>query len=112
MATRRIVALAEAAARKSEWVWLVGAVVYKGSKILAVGTNDHLRTHPKSWHEFKSRHAEFNAIIQVDRQDLKGASIYVSRLGRDGLIHNAKPCPACEKMLAWAEIRHVEWSTD
>lgn len=112
MATRRIINLAAQAALRSEWKWRVGAVVYKGSKILAVGTNSSLKTSPQSWHEFKSRHAEFNALIKVRREELKGSSIFVYRIGRDGQTHMAKPCKFCEKMLAWAEIKRVEWSVD
>ena len=112
MATRRIVALAEAAALRSSWQWKVGAVIYRGSVILSIGTNDHLKTSPRSWHQFNARHAEFNAISKLSEYSLKGASIYVHRVGRDGLTHNAKPCPACEKMLAWSEIKRVEWSED
>lgn len=71
-----------------------------------------MKTSPKSFHEFKSRHAEFNALIKVRNEDRKGASIFVFRIGRDGLTHNAKPCGACEKMLAWAEIKRIDWSID
>lgn len=112
MATRRIINLATQSALRSEWVWRVGAVIYNGSTILSVGTNDWMKTSPKSWHDFKSRHAEFNALIKVERSRLKGSSIYVHRIGRDLLTHNAKPCGACEKMLAWAGIKRVEWSID
>lgn len=112
MATRRIINLAAQAALRSEWKWRVGCVIYRGSKILAIGTNSSLKTSPKSWHNFKSRHAEFNALIKVNRLLWKGSSIFVYRIGRDGNKHMAKPCYACERMLAWAEIRRVEWSTD
>ena len=112
MATRRIVALAEAAALRSSWQWKVGCVIYKGSRILGVGTNSHLRTSPRSFHPHKARHAEFNALIQVPISDLKGSSLYVYRVGRDGLQHNSKPCEACQKMIIWAEIKKVEWSQD
>lgn len=112
MATNRIMNLAAQAALRSQWVWRVGAVLYRGSRILSVASNDHLKTHPDSFHEFKSRHAEFNALTKVHRSLWKGSSIFVYRLGRDGQRHMAKPCPACQKMLAWAEIKRIEWSVD
>lgn len=112
MATNRIVALAKAAASRSTERWKVGAVVYRGSRILGTGTNDLIKTAPQSFHAYKTRHAEFNALVKIPYSLRKGANIYVHRIGRDGLTHMAKPCPACEKMLEWAEIRHVEWSED
>lgn len=112
MATRRIINLAAQAALRSEWKWRVGAVIYSGSRVLAIGTNSSIKTSPKSWHDFKSRHAEFNALIKVDRSLWNRSSIYVYRIGRDGNRHMAKPCGACEKMLAWAGIRRVEWTTE
>ena len=118
--TNRIVSIARKAALRSRDRYNVGAVVYRGSRILGVGTNDMLKTSPLSFHAFKSRHAEFNAIrravgtdaFNVGRREcrISGASIYVHRVGRDGLDHCAKPCEACQKMIAWAEIKNVEWS--
>lgn len=112
MATRRIINLAAQAALRSDDRWRVGCVIYRGSRILAVGTNDMYKTSPRSFHDFKSRHAEFNALTRVDKSLWKGSSVFVYRIGRDRQTHMAKPCPACQKMLEWAEIRHVEWSVD
>lgn len=112
MATKRIINLAAQAALRCEDRWRVSAVLYTGSRILSVATNDMMKTSPKSFHEFKTRHAEFNALISVDKSLWKGSRMFVYRLGRDGNRHMAKPCPACQKMLAWAEIKRVEWTTD
>jgi len=110
--TNRIRALAKSAALKSKSKYRVGCVIYSGSKVLAIGTNDMTKTSPKSWHPFQSRHAEFNAILKVKRRDLPGCSIYVHRIGRDGLTHNAKPCPHCQDMILWAGLKRVSWSED
>lgn len=112
MATKRIIALAKAAALKSPFRWKVGAVAYSGSRILGIGVNDMLKTSPSSFHPFKTRHAEFNALYKIPKPDRRGISLYVHRVGRDGLDHNAKPCSACQKMIAWSEVRNVEWSVD
>ena len=71
-----------------------------------------LKTSPHSFHPYKSRHAEFNALTRVAKSKWKGASLYVHRVGRDNIVHMAKPCEACEKMLAWAGIKDIEWSVD
>ena len=112
MPTKRILSLAKRAALNSTTQWKVGAVVYRGSRILGVGTNDMVRTAPQSPHPYKTRHAEFNALGDVEQAEWRSASIYVHRVGRDGKTHNSRPCQFCAKMLALAELRRIEWSED
>lgn len=44
-------------------------------------------------------HAEANALLYCDREDLRGATLYVTR----------KPCYACEKLIQAAGITEVWW---
>lgn len=112
MPTKRITRLAIAAAMRSPARWKVGAVAYRGSTVLGIGTNDMVKTSPHSPHAYGTRHAEFNALHRIPRFERKSVSIYVHRIGRDGLTHMAKPCEACARMLAWSEVKHIEWSED
>ncbi len=108
--TRRIVKLAERAALKSPSDFRIGAVLYKGNRVLGIGFNDMSKTHPKSrTMEFK-RHAELAALLRADPREVKGSSIYVHRLRWDGFVGLAKPCKYCLSMLLDAGVRHIAWS--
>lgn len=45
-------------------------------------------------------HAEANAIIHGDRDDMRGATIYMTP---------GSPCPGCSKLIAGAGIARVVW---
>lgn len=111
-----IIELAMDEARQSPHRFKVGAVVYDRAYRIGWGHNEHRKTHPKSFHPFKSIHAEFAAIMHGigtnGRDSVSNASIYVHRLKLDGSSGLAKPCEWCMKMLAQAGIRDIHWSLD
>ena len=115
---RGIVELAIDEARKSPHRFRVGAVVYLRDHRLGWGHNEHLKTHTKSPHPFKSIHAEFAAILRAvsssgrDVLSDRGVSIYVHRLKLDNSSGIAKPCEWCQKMLDQAGIRNIYWSNN
>ena len=47
-------------------------------------------------------HAEANALLYCDREDLIGATIYITR----------PPCFDCQKLIAAAGIEAVVWPSD
>ena len=110
----QIVKKAVGCARHSIYRFRLGAVVYDKSNILGMGWNDAIKTHPKSPTPYKTRCAEFNAILDsVDGwgyRMLRGASIYVHRLRKDGSPGLAKPCRYCEVLITWSGIKNVEYS--
>ncbi len=57
-------------------------------------------------------HAEMDAIIGTEFDDLKGCDAYVYRGGFKGEPRMAKPCPTCEDALRWCGIRRVYFSID
>ena len=93
----------------------LGAVVAIGNSILSVGWNKD-KTHPKSPHAWKHVHAEMDAIIKAGK-NCEGADLYVARIGRDGTLRNAKPCPACMSLILASGLHKVHftdnggWST-
>lgn len=113
---RGIIELAIAEARKSPHRFRVGAVIYLRDYRLGWGHNEHLKTHTKSPHPFKSIHAEFAATLRavsscgVESLGDKGVSIYVHRLRLDNSQGLAKPCIWCQKMLSQAGIKNIYWS--
>lgn len=117
--TSRIVALAIREAKTSRSKFRVGAVVFRGSRILGLGFNSMATTHPKSPHPYKSVHAEFDAVLSAVHNFnsgfgwndiLHGTDIYIHRLKADDTPGLAKPCVYCYRMLGMAGIRKIGYS--
>lgn len=103
------------------------AVIYKGSRILAIGYNSD-KTEPTyyrcvhqhniagmydicpGWHSFK-RHAEVDAIKRCPKKHLKGASMYIFRTKKDGQDAMAKPCAVCAQILQNNGIYNIKYSS-
>lgn len=91
----------------------LGAVIVKGSRILAVGYNS-LR--PSSLLGTHTLHAEAAAVLKLLKarrlSDLAGAEMYVTRFTRGGSVGLSKPCIHCRSLLASVGIRTVYYTTD
>ena len=101
-------------ARKSEQnPYKVGAVVARGRRIISAGFNQ-TKTHPFTLKLRNSMitclHAEMHACLGVDENSLRGASIYVVRLRRDGTLSMAKPCEACTQMLSKLGVKKAYYT--
>lgn len=88
----------------------LGAVIASRKEILATGWNKD-KTHPRSTHEWKYIHAEMDAIMKAGGR-CDGAEIYVARIGRDGVLRNAKPCPACMSLIVASGIRKIHFTNN
>ena len=95
----------------------VGAVIVRGNRVLAVGCNRIGFCHWLPNRPYpESVHAEQQAILQLlktRRQDeLIGATIYVSRVGRNGRCRLARPCKICTNLIRSVGIGRVVFTTD
>ena len=92
------------------------AIIYdKRGKILSVGKNSYVKTHPKMA-EFAAKmgepykqfiHAEIDAIIRC--KDLtKAYKISVFRIMKDGSYGMAKPCNICSHAIKESGIKVIE----
>ncbi len=88
-----------------------GSVIARGREILGVGSNDVLKTHPKSTTIHGHIHAELSAILNA-RCDVSGTTLYVFRAGRKESPLLAKPCKSCQALLIKQGIRYVCYSVD
>jgi cytidine deaminase len=95
----------------------VGSVIYGTQRTpIGWGYNKADKTHPASWHPFKSIHSEFAAFLVAFRRlgdrDMKHLSIYTHRLMKDGTPGLAKPCPWCKEMLVKVGFKekNIYWS--
>ena len=89
----------------------MGAVITKGSRVLSSATNQtrYSRDANANW---ESTHAEEAAIIRILRQpnglkQLAGATIYVTRIKKDGSCGLAKPCNNCQRLIDSVGIKKV-----
>jgi len=102
------------AATDSEYKIQVGSVIFDGKKILSVGCNgirNHRKLHPK-FQKFPgsgSIHAEIDAILKA-RRDLKGMSLLVVRINKQGKLMLSKPCSNCIEYLNHVGIKNVYYS--
>lgn len=92
----------------------VGAVIVKDNRIRSTGYNGAPAGHPgcrncprrtipkgstQSYDNCVALHAEQNAIIYCDREDLREAVMYVTRM----------PCITCMKLIMGSGIVSVQW---
>lgn len=109
-----------------------GAVIVKDDEIISTGYNGSPRGEKNCCEEgFCKRlnvphnsgdysdchavHAEQNAMLSAARRDMIGATLYLTGYDSDNkIIHNATPCPICDRMLKNAGIELVvgEFSED
>jgi|SRR5579875_3033932 len=85
----------------------VGAVIVKNNRIVATGYNGSIHGHPHCEDEgcllndqgrcIRCIHAEMNAILHANRDDLKEATLYVTH----------ECCENCSKHLAQAGIKRI-----
>lgn len=90
----------------------------KRGKILSIGFNSYVKTHPTQYHYAKKMgkpdavflHAEISALVKC--KDLKNAySIHVERYSKKtGRPLLAKPCPICMEAIKQAGITHVKYT--
>lgn len=109
----RLMRLAKKASEESTYkhsnIFKLGAVVFKGKRVISTANNCG-KTHPV-WGSgpFSSLHAEGRAIMKAINAgfDLNGASIIVYR--KNHLL--AKPCEDCQKLLKKVGIKEVIYSS-
>jgi deoxycytidylate deaminase len=87
----------------------MGAVVARGRKVIGLGANDVIKTHPRSNTPHGHIHAELSAILNA-RQDVNGTTLYIFRAGKDEDPLLAKPCRNCQALLKKEGIKTVVYS--
>ena len=113
--------VAKAVAKTSQYPRIkIGCCIVKKNKILAVGVNQ-LKSHPmqKRYNKFRplnndninnNIHAELDAVIKCNKDDLIGASIYVYRESSDTQLRMCKPCEACTELIKRCGIKTIYYT--
>lgn len=89
--------------------WRVGAVLVRGGSLLSTGYNRY-RNDPAQV-EFGNATYHAEEVVLRKAGDAEGATIYVARITRSGLLGLAKPCPRCTSLLITEGVSTVVWST-
>lgn len=100
-----VVKLAIHEAECSTMNFKIGAVLFKGDRILSSGHNKRGSggsIHPKYQNKLDSIHAEQDCLLGLDWKRLKNHNIFTLRLNQSGMINLAKPCDMCFDM-----IKHI-----
>ena len=101
---------------KSTYRFRIGAVIFKGSRIISSGHND-IRSTSQIKDKYKkfenSLHAEQAALMNIDWSKVKGCSILVIKISSSkGILSMAKPCKICQKLLTHIGIHNVYYSNE
>lgn len=102
----------EEAESSSNYPYRIGAVIFKGSRIISSGHNQ-IRSNSisKKYKIFEeSLHAEQDALLGIDWLKLKGCSICVVRLNYSGSLSMGKPCNMCYSALKFVGIKKIYYS--
>lgn len=102
-----------------------GAIIVKNDQIVATGYNGAARgeedclesgycwreahniPHGEQYEKCKAVHAEANAIISGNRNDMFGATLYLAGFENGQLIQTPMPCEMCNRMIKNAGIAKV-----
>jgi len=103
--------LACAAHRDKDCYYQLCALVVKKNRVLSVGYNNP-KTHPLAKTKMRQLHAEMDAIIGCNAEQLDGAELVVVRARRDKKVGMAKPCKACHEFIAKVGIKRVYYTVD
>ena len=102
-------------ARSSDYhPYKMGAVIFKGPRILSSGHNEirgNGRIHPKYKYFDNTIHAEQSAVLSLkDWGKAKNSDILIVRINNSGKFSLAYPCPMCQSFLKFLGINKVYFS--
>jgi deoxycytidylate deaminase len=104
--------LAKRESLKSNHKHKIGAVLVSGGRVLSRGYNQirHLARGKRFTNFDCSLHAERHTISKVNKNCLKGSSIFIYREYADGTPAMAAPCTDCYELLKFVGIKTVYFS--
>jgi len=101
-------------AEKSNFRFQIGAVIFKGSKIISSSYNQD-RKFVWKLKNFRNNsnflHAEQSAILKVKNRDIRGYSIFIVRINRNtGKISLAYPCEDCFSLIEDYGMKNIYYT--
>ena len=89
-----------------------GAVLVKGGSVINTSINKNsycsfgMRFRKKE-HGLATVHAELGAILGIDKKLTHGATIYVARIGKQGMYRPSQPCGMCMAAMRYVGVKRV-----
>jgi len=113
---RKYIELAKRVSHQSDYMHRHGAVLVKGSNVVNVSCNKNkfssfamrFKRHNK---DYATVHAELGSVLNVERSNTEGATVYVVRTNNQDDLRLSKPCNMCEEAMRWVGIKKVIYST-
>ena len=102
---RLAIAQAESATHEK---WRVGAVLVRGGSVLSTGCNKYRNDPSIVGLNGVSYHAEDVAIKRAGTS--KGATLFVARVTKSGMLGLAKPCHKCLPLLEENGVHSIVWT--
>lgn len=93
--------------------YYLAAILTDKNKPISVGVNKK-QTHPSSNHPRGYLHAEVDAIRGAYEKELRGSTLYLSRVSHRGRtkISLSKPCKFCQAAIKNSGIKNVYYTID
>tara|TARA_R110002073_G_scaffold314205_2_gene486390 strand:- start:456 stop:869 length:414 start_codon:yes stop_codon:yes gene_type:complete len=113
---KKYIDLAKRISYQSDFAHRHGAVLTKGANIVNVSCNKNkfssfAKRFRKNDKNFATVHAELGSILNVERDNTEGATVYVVRINNQGEFRLSKPCDMCEEAMRWVGVKKVIYST-
>jgi len=113
---RKYIELARRVSHQSDYTQRHGAVLVKGSNVVNVSCNKNkfssfalkFRRRNK---DYATVHAELGSVLNVERSNTEGSTVYVVRTNNQDDLRLSKPCNMCEEAMRWVGIKKVIYST-
>lgn len=92
------------------------AFILNKSKIISIGVNNYLKTHPAisklGYPVFSGIHAELSACIKLGLTNCAGYDMVVMRIDNENKVNLSKPCKSCARMLAGLNFNSIVFSNE
>ena len=89
-----------------------GAVLVRGGKVIAHGTNNHKKPGylADSLYGEKMWHSETDVLTKVRKERIDGAILYIAGLSKADNLLCSKPCKCCSKFIQKFNLKAVYYS--
>lgn len=106
--------LARKMAMTSNGSYKLGSCVIKSGRVMSLGFNKYWQSNAlaREFFKFETVHAEMDSLVKMTREAIRGVTLYVARIRKDGSYGNSKPCPRCQNALRTLGVRKIVYSID
>lgn len=98
-------------------------VVFEKNKIISIGRNNYLKTHPKAYKYMKkevvnesdylpSIHSELSAVLKLGEEDCSDYSFINVRVDNNDRLNNSRPCSGCIELLKQVGFNNFLYSNE